>query len=306
MTLVEVQSLVKRYGTLRVLDGVSFSLEKGIHGLIGPNGAGKTTTLKVLLGLTNADEGVVKVFGLDVSKESSRILERVGVLHENPRLPGWATGLQFLRYVASLKPGSSNEDIMSVAKIADIDYALERTIGTYSAGMTQRIGFAAALIGDPELVFLDEPTANLDPLGRIDVWNRILELHKERGASFLISTHALFELEKVCQTIVILHRGKVLDQGTVETLTGKYSVHEYVLHVDHPSFLKERLEKSGTVKNVELRHDKLVVSVQNPEAFFQELSQLVRNRDFHLMDVESSKFTLEDIFVEAFRRKVEQ
>jgi ABC-2 type transport system ATP-binding protein len=306
MALVEVQSLVKQYGRLRILDCISFTLERGIHGLIGPNGAGKTTTLKVLLGLTTADEGIVKVFGLDVSKESSRVLERVGVLHENPRLPSWATGSQFLRYVASLKLRSSGEQILTVAKMADIDYALDRTIGTYSAGMVQRIGFAAALIGSPELVFLDEPTANLDPLGRIDVWNKIMELHKEQGVSFLISTHALFELEKVCQTVVILHGGKVLDRGTVEELTKKYSVHEYVLRVDHPSLLRDRLEESGAVRRLERRGNEIVVSVNNREVFFQELSQLVRNNEFQLMDVESSKFTLEDIFVEAFRRRVKE
>lgn len=306
MALLEVHDLVKLYGRSKILDKVSFTLGKGIHGLIGPNGAGKTTTLKVLLGLTNANAGNVRIFGLDVPKESERVLERVGVLHENPRLPSWATGRQFLRYVASLKHASSAEEILNAARTADIDYALDKSIGVYSAGMTQRIGFAAALIGNPELIFLDEPTANLDPLGRIDIWNRVKELQDEKGVNFVISTHALFELEKVCQDVVILHQGTVLDQGTIEELTARYSALEYRVRVDNSTLLISDFSKSKTVQTAEAQDGEVVVSVRNPEVFFRELSRFIQETKSNLTDIKSCRFTLEDIFVEAFRRKLKE
>jgi ABC-2 type transport system ATP-binding protein len=307
MPLIEVQNLLKTYGSFKALDRISFTLEKGVHGLIGPNGAGKTTTLKILLGLVASNGGEARVFGLDCRRNTDEILKRSGVLHENPRVPNWVTGREFLSHVAKLKGANPvDKEVEATAKMAEIAGALDKSVGAYSAGMVQRVALAASLIGDPELIFLDEPTSNLDPLGRIDVWNMVRELWKERGTNFLISTHALFELEKACGDVVILHRGKVLDVGSIGDLTKKYASKEYSVRVDNSSAFIEYFGKRKGVKIIAVEGGDVFLAVDDEEGFFREVSQMVREGRFVLRDVKSKRFTLEDIFVEALRRKGEE
>lgn len=304
MALIEVRNLVKSYGRVRALREVTFALQRGVHGLIGPNGAGKTTILKVLLGLTRADGGESKVFGLDSQSDSYKILERVGVLHEKPCLPKWTTGHEYLRYVANLKGVATPEgDVRRVAETAGIAYALDKKIETYSAGMVQRIGLAAALIGEPELIILDEPTANLDPLGRIDILNTIWDLWEEHGVSFLISTHVLFELEKVCHDVVILHQGSVLDRGSISELRDKYFVKKYKVNVVDRSLFIDHFRKCKGVKDITVEDDEVVVTVEDQEIFFRELSGFINKGGCRLRNIKSVEFTLENIFVEAFRMR---
>lgn len=304
LALVEVCNLVKSYGETKALEGVTFALGNGIHGLIGPNGAGKTTLIKILLGLTRADEGKSKIFGLDSHSFSFRILERVSVLHEKPCLPNWASGREYLRYVANLKNVATSEDeVRKVAETSGIVHALDKKIGTYSAGMVQRIGLAASLMGEPELIVLDEPTANLDPLGRIDVLNIIRSLWEEHEVNFLISTHVLFELEKVCHDVVILHEGSVLDLGSISELKEKYFVQQYKVDVVDRSLFVDHFRKSKGVKGVTVEDDEVVVTVENQELFFRELNGFIKKGDCFLRNIKSVEFTLENVFVETFKVK---
>jgi ABC-2 type transport system ATP-binding protein len=211
VSLIAVSGLVKNYGKVKALRGITFKVDKGITGLIGPNGAGKTTTIKILLGLISADGGEATAFGLNCWKDRDKILEKIGVLHEKPRFPTWVTGRKYLEYVAKIKNTSNvKEEIECTAKICGLADFIDRKISTYSAGMMQRLGLADALIGNPEIVILDEPTANLDPLGRSDVLRKIKQLAKEEDISFIISTHVLSELERICNSVVILNEGLVL------------------------------------------------------------------------------------------------
>lgn len=303
MSLVRVDRLSKRYSRAKALENASFTVERGVTGLIGPNGAGKSTFIKIVLGLIRPTEGEANIFGLNSRKERNKIMERVGVLHEKPSLPSWVTAKQYLEYVASLKRLSNvAEEIERVSEICSLSGYIDRRIGTFSAGMAQRLGLAGALIGKPELVILDEPTANLDPLGRYDVLAKIKRLRDETEMNFLISTHILSELEKVCDNIVILNEGKVLTYGSLTELALKYSSRKYFVRVDKPKVFVAGLTEE-TRRRVKVKGDGILVEIDAEEELLKELNEELRSQTFTLKEFRLLTPTLEDIFIEAMRRK---
>lgn len=303
MGLITVSELTKRYGRVEALRKASFEAEKGVTGLIGPNGAGKSTLIKILLGLITPNQGEAKVFGFNPRKERGKILERVGVLHEKPRFPSWVTAKQYLRYVAKLKRLSRvDEEVEEVSEICGLTPFIDRKIGTFSAGMVQRLGLADSLIGKPELVILDEPTANLDPLGRFEVLTKIRRLRDEEDINFLISTHILSELERVCDSIVILNQGLILTYGPYHELASKYASPKYVVKVDDPQeFLQGWSRK--TAAKVEVKDHSIIAEVKNPQEFIKEVNNLVKEGVVTLRELKPLSATLEDIFMEALRRR---
>jgi ABC-2 type transport system ATP-binding protein len=302
LTLICVEDLTKRYGRVQALRQVSFSVEKGVTGLIGPNGAGKSTLIKVLLGLIKATSGKAKLLGLDSRRQRGKIMERVGVLHEKPSLPSWVTARQYLDYVAQLKRlRNVAEEIERVSETCGLAGYVDRRIGTFSAGMTQRLGLADALIGKPDLVILDEPTANLDPLGRYDVLSRIKQLRDREGINFLISTHILSELEKVCDNVVILNEGTVLTHGSLSELIAK-SGQRYIIEVNNPKGFIDGLSGRAT-ERVEVVENSIIADVRDEEGFLKEVNELVREGAFTLRELRLSTPTLEDVFIDALRRK---
>lgn len=303
MNLISVNELTKRYGRVEALRKVSFTVEKGVTGLIGPNGAGKSTLIKILLGIITANQGEAKIFGLDSRKERSKIMEKVGVLHEKPSLPSWVTARQYLEYVANLKRlANVNEEIERVSEICGLTNFINRRIGTLSAGMVQRVGLADALIGKPELVILDEPTANLDPLGRFDILTKIKRLRDDEDMNFLISTHILSELEKVCDSVIILNEGLVLTYGLFNELISKYASPKYMLKVDDPKKFIGVISKE-VVANVEIKGDLILTEVKDYARFIKEINDMVKQGVIVLEELKPLSRTLEDIFIEAMRRK---
>jgi len=303
LSLISVSELTKRYGRVEALRKVSFEVERGVTGLIGPNGAGKSTLIKILLGLITANAGEAKVFGFNSRKERSKILERVGVLHEKPRFPFWVTARQYLEHVAKLKRlVKVTEEIEEVSEICGLTDFIDRRIGTFSAGMVQRLGLADSLIGKPELVILDEPTANLDPLGRFEVLTKIKRLSDEEDMNFLISTHILSELERVCGNIVILNQGVILTYGSFQELVSKYASPKYMVKVDDSKEFIKGLSKK-TVANVEVKDDFTLAEVKDYPEFIKEVNDMVKQGAIVLRELKPIPATLEDIFIEAIRRK---
>lgn len=207
---------------LRAVDNLSLQIERNsIYGLLGPNGSGKSTTIKIALGLVQPSLGGCEILGIPSSNPAARI--NVGYLPEAPYFQRFLTGRELLRYFGSLSHVPSE-------KIRDrIDYLLEkvgledagdRRVGGYSKGMLQRIGLAQALIGDPELLVLDEPTAGVDPVGAVEIASLIVDLKKE-GKTVLLCSHLLSQVESVCDRVAIMGRGRLLREGTVESLTKK-------------------------------------------------------------------------------------
>jgi ABC-2 type transport system ATP-binding protein len=295
--VVELRGVTKRFGRVVALDDLSLVIDGRVNGLIGPNGAGKTTLLNVLLGFTRADVGEAYVLGFDVRRELLEIKKRVGVLPENPGFPSSFTGEEFLVRVARLRGVSEPRNrAAEVLKVAGLGGAADRRIGTYSAGMYQRLGLAQAIIGDPELVVLDEPAANLDPLGRMDVLRLIDSYSRERGMRFLLSTHILYDIEKTCDWVGVMDSGKVMAQGSVEELIKKYSGLAYSIVVSDLKVFGAALAKMDSVKSVAFKEDAVVATFEADVDVYGEVMRLAKRVKVKVEDVRPVLGSLDEVF----------
>jgi ABC-2 type transport system ATP-binding protein len=219
---LEALRLTKRFGDRIAVDGLSFSVPQGeVVGLLGPNGAGKTTTIRLLTTVLAPTSGAFSVAGI-ASDRPRLIRQRVGVLPESAGYPRHQTARAYLRYHARLF-GLSRPDAAGLAEhlLAEVglDERASSRISTFSRGMRQRLGLARALVNEPVVVFLDEPTLGLDPAGQRQVLGIIRDVAERRGATVVLSTHTLPDVEEVCTSVVILHRGRILVSGTVGEVT---------------------------------------------------------------------------------------
>ena len=225
---IEVRDLRKVYGRVHALRGVDLAVEPGqIFGLLGPNGAGKSTLVKILLTIVRPGGGTVRLLGCDPHERA--VMARVGYLPENPRMPRYLTGRQALHYYAALSKTPRRLRRRRAEALLDrlsLTAAASRRLGTYSKGMLQRIGIAQALMHDPQLLLLDEPTDGLDPLGRREV-RLLLEDLRRQGRTVLLNSHLLGDVERVCDRVAILSGGRIVRQGRMHDLDsgrGRYVV----------------------------------------------------------------------------------
>jgi ABC-2 type transport system ATP-binding protein len=221
MPLVRVSGVTKSFGQVRALDGASFEIGEGVTGLLGSNGAGKTTSIKILIGLIDPDAGSVEVLGSN-TRGSVEYRTRIGYSPEHDCLPPAASAAEFLAYMAEISglPRAAARlrasDLLRHVGLFEERY---RPMGSYSTGMKQRVKLAQALVHDPMLAFLDEPTAGLDPLGRRDMLELIRRVGRDFGISIVISTHLMGDVERTCDAVIVLDAGKVLRTGAVAGLT---------------------------------------------------------------------------------------
>jgi ABC-type multidrug transport system ATPase subunit len=218
---ISVMGFHKRYGSVNALRGLDLDVSGGIFGLIGPNGAGKTTFLRILLGLVKPDAGTGRVLGFDVLSESEEIRKRVGVLHEKPIYPRNMSVESYLDKVSKIY--NVQEYSKEMFSTLELKQMLNRKIGALSAGMLQKLGIVQAMFADPELVFLDEPTSNLDVTSRDEVNRLIIQLNQETGTSFVISSHVLAELEKACHHVAFIKEGQIIEKGSVPEIIQNFS-----------------------------------------------------------------------------------
>ena len=217
--ILEANHLVKKHGTAYRVKDVNLRVpEHSVYGFLGPNGAGKTTTLKLILGLIKPDEGGVSVFGENVTASNRlSILRQTGSLIENPGGYGHLTGLENMQIVQKLK-GVSESEIVCALKTVRLYEQRDKKLKNYSLGMRQRLGLAIALLGDPKLLILDEPTNGLDPAGIQEIRELIRSLPKERDMTVIVSSHLLNEVEQMADHVGIIHHGEMLYQGPLSEL----------------------------------------------------------------------------------------
>ena len=221
MALVRARQLTKTFGSVRALDGVSVEIGEGVTGLLGSNGAGKSTSLKVFLGLLEPDSGSAEVLGQD-PRSSPEYRARVGYAPEHDCLPRGVSAAEFLAYMArisGLPPTAARLRASDVLRHVGLFEERYRAMGTYSTGMKQRVKLAQALVHDPVIAFLDEPTAGLDPLGRREMLELIRRVGGEFGISIVISTHLMGDVERSCDSVVVLDAGRLLRSGPVSGFT---------------------------------------------------------------------------------------
>ncbi|NGN67169.1 ABC transporter ATP-binding protein [Streptomyces sp. A7024] len=223
MTVIATESLSKRFPRVTALDRLTVGIEPGVTGLVGANGAGKSTLIKILLGLSPATEGTATVLGLDVSRDGSAIRERVGYMPEHDCLPPDVSATEFVVHMArmsGLPPTAARERTADTLRHVGLYEERYRPIGGYSTGMKQRVKLAQALVHDPQLVFLDEPTNGLDPVGRDDMLGLIRRIYSDFGISVFVTSHLLGELERTSDHIVVIDGGKLLRSSSTSDFTG--------------------------------------------------------------------------------------
>lgn len=249
--LIRVERLTKRYGAVTALDGVSFAVPDGITGLRGENGAGKSTAIKILLGLVPATSGTAEVLGASASG-SVPIRGRLGYMPEHDCLPGHVSAAEFLTHMAEvsgLPPRAARTRAADTLRHTGLFVERYRAMEGYSTGMKQRVKLAQALVHDPVAVFLDEPTAGLDPVGREEMLDLVRRTHREFGISVLVSSHLMAEVERTCDRILVLEGGRLVHQGEVGQFTRETET--LVLEVDaHREALVAALGRRGVAVTV--------------------------------------------------------
>lgn len=227
MTVIAIESLSKRFPRVTALDRLTVGIEPGVTGLVGANGAGKSTLIKILLGLSPATEGTAGVLGMDVATQGGAIRERVGYMPEHDCLPPDVSATEFVVHMArmsGLPTAAARERTADTLRHVGLYEERYRPMGGYSTGMKQRVKLAQALVHDPELVFLDEPTNGLDPVGRDEMLGLIRRVHTDFGISVLVTSHLLGELERTSDHIVVIDGGKLLRSSSTSDFTQRTAV----------------------------------------------------------------------------------
>lgn len=231
--VIEISGLCKIYQNGRGIKNVSFDVEKGdIVGLLGPNGSGKTTTMKIISGLCHAQSGSVKIFNLNIEDDFEKIMSKCGVLIEAPAIYENLSAKKNLELAANFYPNVNKERIEKVLEMVRLTQYKNDKAGRFSLGMKQRLGLALALLSEPELVILDEPTNGIDIEGIVEIREIITRLAEERGVTFLVSSHLAGEIEKICNKVSVMYEGELLTFTTLEeALEYSPTLEDYFLSV---------------------------------------------------------------------------
>ncbi len=298
---VEVKNLHFSYGGIKALDGVDVSLPPGAIGLLGPNGAGKSTLLRVLLGFLSPQRGEGRVLGYDIKTEQNRIRRKVGYMPENDCLIPGLDAVTFTSYLGELS-GMPRQEAMKRAHEVLFYVGLEesryRKLETYSGGMKQRLKLAQAIVHDPELIFLDEPTSSLDPQGRQDILELIMDISSRKNIQVLISSHILSDIESACSYVMILNKGKLAAQGSISDLKAiDYSLFEIRIKGRDTTRFRSRLQEMDCrLDDIENGMMKLYMP---PGSRSRDLFRIAAEEQVQIRHFVKSETSLEDMFAEA-------
>jgi len=291
--IIETRNISYKFGNQLIIDQVSLKVREGsIYGFLGPNGAGKTTTIKVLLNLLQTDDEKVFLFGKDLNKNRIEILSGIGSLIEQPAIYPHLSGKENLLNRALLLRVNADR-VSEMLDLVSLKEHANKKAGKYSLGMKQRLGIALALLNDPKLLILDEPTNGLDPNGIIEIRQLIRKLVEERGKTVFISSHLLSEVEKMVSHIGIINRGKLLFQGTIEELNN-LSKKQLEIQTNDLISSMELLCRHGHQAEISL--DKILIPYQSLDQSAEINSLLVRN-DHKVYNLGISKQNLENLFL---------
>lgn len=302
MSIIRVNGLKKNFQDLEIIKGLNFSLEEGkCIALLGPNGAGKTTTLRMLSGLMEPTSGSI-TFRNGTKGEDIR--KYIGYLPQYPVFYDWMTGQEFLEYVGELgglSKKNAKTKSLELLELVGISDAKNRKVGKYSGGMKQRLGIAQAIIHDPLLLMLDEPVSALDPFGRREVLELLEKLKKKM--TILFSTHILNDAEEVCDEILFLHKGQIVESGTLESLRSKHQQSKIDLEFKEvPERHLQKFSEHEVVKSIKYEGNRASVLVGNIENAKQVIFQYASTENWPLTKFEISRLTLEDLFMEVVQK----
>ncbi|WP_238904032.1 ABC transporter ATP-binding protein [Clostridium sp. YIM B02506] len=293
--IVETKNLVKVFNKVKSVDSVNLKIKEGeIYGFLGPNGAGKSTTIKILLGLIRANSGEVYIFGKSIKENREEILKNIGALVESPSYYGHLTAyenLDILKRMLKL----NKEQIEEKLKLVNLWEERNKKVNEFSLGMKQRLGIAQALMGNPKLLILDEPTNGLDPAGIIEIRNLIRYLAKEKKITIIISSHILNEIELVATEVGVINKGKLLYQGSLEDLK-KNSTNEVIIG------LEKKEDKALTMKlllarGYRVEEENLKLKVKGNNLSPSKICREIVMGGYSLNYLAEEKTSLEEIFL---------
>lgn len=295
MPVIRTDRLTKHYGRIEALRGVSLIVERGeIFGLLGQNGAGKTTLIKILLGIARLTDGAAQL--LDEPAGAVRVRRRIGYLPEDHRFPDYHTGVSLLDFYGALLEmprGERRRRIPETLEMVGLKGRMHYKIRTYSKGMKQRLGIAQAMLHEPEVIFLDEPTDGVDPVGRREI-RAIMQQLKEKGKTIFLNSHLLGEVELICDRVAILQKGEVVRAGTVAELT--HLQNQFVLGLESgQTFPCEAVQEQGYA--VSPSGEMWEINLRDFQSI-DPVIDLLRQRGLSIRHLVEKRQTLEDLFVQ--------
>ncbi len=314
--MIEVENVTKKYGHYVAVDNMTFSIKEGeIVGFLGPNGAGKTTTMNMITGYIEPNEGHIEVAGYDVSKNAKKAKRQIGYMPETTPLYSDLTPREFIRYMAELKGVKKKErdaEVERVVKAVSIEEVQNKLIKSLSRGYKQRVSLAGALVGNPKVLILDEPTVGLDPKQVIQIRSLIKSLGKDH--TILLSSHILSEVSQICQKVIIINKGKLLAIDTPENLEKKEAGgNELLVTVEDPEGkIDETVGKMHEIKEMKLVKEladgtkQYKIIAKEDKDIRKEIFSVFAKNGMTIFELKKAEATLEDVFVDLIeKQKVE-
>lgn len=299
--VLSVKGLCKKYGKRIAVNNLSFDIHEGeIFGFLGPNGAGKSTAIKMITGLAKMDSGEVLICGKSIKKQFEQAISFVGGIIENPEMYNNLSGKSNLELFASLSNVSSPQKIEEVGKIVGLTSRLKDKVGAYSLGMKQRLGIAQALLHDPKLLILDEPTNGLDPEGVVELRNFLRKLASDKKIAILVSSHNLSEMELMCDTVGIINLG-TLDRIEHISKTDKNAGEQVAIQVNFPNYAGKLILQKYGQRKLSIMKNTLVVDL--PHDKIPEVTALLVTNGISIYSIVERKQNLESIFLETINKR---
>jgi len=305
-SVITVSNLTKFYGDFKALDSVSFAVEKGwVYGYLGPNGAGKTTTIRTMLGLLKPDQGEVQITGLNPTKDPVQALQSLGYAPELPTLQTFFTGEQLLDFMGKmfgLAAQARKEKVRQLLDLVGLKEWGDKRIGKYSKGMVQKLSVALALINDPVVLIMDEPTIGMDPEATAHFRNLFTTLSKQ-GKTVFISSHLLDEVQRICTHVGMINKGRMVFNGPItqvlEAFTQQWVIEAELKKVTNTMI--SALKKLDYVENVKVEGNKMRIELKEKKDFRGEISSEIFKRKGILLSLNLHKITLEDAYLRALK-----
>jgi ABC-2 type transport system ATP-binding protein len=300
---IATHELTRSFGDVKAVDALDLTVHRGeIYGLLGPNGAGKTTTVRMLCTLLAPSDGRATVAGYDIVDRPNQVRLRIGAALQDVALDPRQTGIELLRLqgrLYGLSGGEIEQRLVELGGLVDIGDALGRRIETYSGGMKRRLDLAAALVHNPEVLFLDEPTTGLDPVSRVRVWHEVRRLNEELGVTILLTTQYLEEADELADRVGIVDAGTLVAEGTPADLKRSIGTDVIVAHIDgNTTSAHTALAGVSGVQGVEVRGDELTISVSDGASVIGPVAIALHEAAVPIRDLTLRTPTLDDVFLE--------
>ncbi len=306
--IIETKGLTKTFGHFTAVDGIDLAVRKGtIHGFVGPNGAGKTTTMKMLIGALKCTRGGGKIKGYEVGSTPARAI--IGYSPERPIFYEGMVASDYLAYMAQIcgaKRSEARRKALELLDWLDLGDFSENKVGSFSAGMKQRLSLAQALIHEPELLILDEPTANMDPTGRLSILDKMRQLSRERKVTIFLSSHILPELEQVVDFVTMIDEGRIVVEGKMAELRKRFSGNHFLLKTSHNEAILEAMRDKGLFREGWIDNEGFIHLISdNTTALRREVVEVVVRIGAELEHFSEERAGLQDIYPKTMAMKEE-